>query len=165
MREERLTQSIKVTPQSQLPTRRSTTFVNYSRCPDRYRDKTIRDVLSARWREERKAEHRELREEVFESSTDELEFVPSSEHASTSAAIQMRSKAERRITVIRSLGSTSNIRRIKSCASLGNSDGIVNLPAFTLANRVRMFSSSKGSRPVRRAKRIIPQDQISEEAP
>lgn len=67
--------------------------------------------------------------------------------------------------MIRCLGSTSSIFLIKSCASAGSSAGIVNRPALTLARRVRMFSSSKGSRPVSKAKRMIPQDQISDEAP
>ena len=70
-----------------------------------------------------------------------------------------------RQTVMRLAGSTSSIRLIKSFASEGRSGGMLNLPTLTFCSRVRMFSSSKGSRPVKSAKRIMPQDQMSEEEP
>jgi len=45
------------------------------------------------------------------------------------------------------------------------SSGISNTPILTFCSKDRMLSSSKGKRPVRRAKRMIPHDQISEEDP
>lgn len=67
--------------------------------------------------------------------------------------------------MIRLTGSISSIRRIRSFASVGNSGGIVKRPILTLARRARMSSSSNGSRPVRRANRMIPHDQMSDEDP
>lgn len=66
---------------------------------------------------------------------------------------------------MRWLGSTTNILEIKSFAAEGSSGGMLNFPYLTLASRVRMFSSSKGKRPVSKAKRMMPQDQMSEDEP
>ena len=68
-------------------------------------------------------------------------------------------------TVIRVSGSFSSIRFKRSLAGSLISLGISNTPTFTFCKSERILSSSNGSRPVRRANSIIPQDQISDEDP
>ena len=67
--------------------------------------------------------------------------------------------------MIRLSGSFSSIRFSRSLDGPCISSGISNTPILTFCNNDRMLSSSNGSRPVRRAKRMIPQDQMSEALP
>lgn len=70
-----------------------------------------------------------------------------------------------RLTVIRLSGSFSSIRVNRSRAGPLISSGISKTPILTFCKSDRMLSSSKGRRPVSRAKRMIPHDQISDEDP
>jgi hypothetical protein len=67
--------------------------------------------------------------------------------------------------VIRFTGSFSSILVSRLLAGSLISSGISKTPILTFCNNDLMLSSSKGSLPVSRAKRMIPQDQISEELP
>ena len=63
--------------------------------------------------------------------------------------------------MIRVSGSFSNMRERRSRAGPLISSGMSNLPILTFCSNERMLSSSKGNRPVKRANRMIPQDQMS----
>ena len=62
-------------------------------------------------------------------------------------------------------GSTTSILVMRSFASAGKSAGIMKRPLLTFCNSNRMFSSSKGNRPVSKANSMTPQDQMSLAAP
>jgi hypothetical protein len=67
--------------------------------------------------------------------------------------------------VILFFGSISSILVTRSLALPRISLGMMYFPSLTLPRRARIFSSSKGSRPEIRAKRMTPHDQMSEAAP